>query len=91
MATYKTAYIVTTNSNNEFVVKYSEQFENIRIARWNTSQCTTHYVVAVELANLNRLVTILRELGVSCDVLLTVYISVLVMAGLDVYSIDVKE
>lgn len=28
---YKTAYIVTTNSNNEFVVKYSEQFENIHI------------------------------------------------------------
>lgn len=91
MATYKTAYIVTTNSNNEFVVKYSEQFENIHIDTWNISQDTTHYVDAVEFANLNGLVAILRELGVSCDVLLPVYISVLVMVGLDVYSIDVKE
>lgn len=88
---YKTAYIVTTNSGTEFIVKNSEQFENVRIDTWNISQDTTHYVVAVELANLNGLVAILRELGVSRDILLPVYISVLTMIGLDVYSIAVKE
>lgn len=88
---YKLAYIVTTNSGNEFIVKYSEQFENIHIDTWNIAQDTTHYVVAVELANLNGLVSILRELGVSCDVLLPVYITVLVMVGLVVYSIEIKE
>ena len=77
---YKKAYIVTTNSGTEFVVKDSEQFENIRIDTWNISQDTTHYVVAI-----------LRELGVACAVLLPVFISVLVMVGLDVYSIGVKE
>lgn len=91
MGMYKPAYIVTTNSGTEFVVRYSEQFENINIDTWNISQHTTHYVVAVELANLNRLAAILSELGVVCDVLLPVFISVLVMVGLDVYSIDVKE
>ena len=87
---YKTAYIVTTNSGTEFIVKNSEQHANIHIDTWNISQDTTHYVVAVELANLNGLVAILRELGVACDVLLPVFISVLVMVGLDVYSIDVR-
>ena len=87
----KTAYIVTTNSGTEFIVKRSEQYANICVDTWNIPQDTTHYVVAVELANLNGLVAILRELGVACDVLLPVFISVLVMAGIGVYSIGVKE
>lgn len=88
---YNTAYIVTTNSGTEFIVKNSKQFDNISIDTWNISQDTTHHVVEVEFANLNDLVAILRELGVSREVLLPVFISVLVMVGLDVYSIDVKE
>ena len=88
---YKAAYIVTTNSGTEFVVRYSEQFENIRIDTWGISKDTTPFTVAAEFANLNDLVAILRELGVARDVLLPMYISVLAMIGFDVYSVDVKE
>lgn len=88
---YKTAYIVTTNSGTEFIVKNSENFDNIHIVTWNIPQDTAHYVVATEFANLNGLVAILSDLGVARDVLLPVFILVLVMVGLDVYLIDVKE
>lgn len=91
MTGYKTAYIVTTNSGSEFIVKYAEQFENIYIDTWNVSQYIQPHTAKIEFANLNALVAILRELGAPRDILLPVFISVLAMIGIDVYSIDVKE
>lgn len=91
MATHKTAYVVTTNSNTAFLVRYNEQFENIHVDTWHVWPDVQPHVLRQEFANLNGLLAALRELGTPRDILLPVYISVLTMIGFDVYLIDEKE
>lgn len=83
---YKLAYVVTTNTGNEFIVKQKGNLGGIIIEPFNAYHDTREDFIALHDLHIS-----LVALGVSCDVLLIVYISVLVMAGLDVYSIDVKE
>lgn len=83
---YKPAYVVTTNTGNEFMVKQKGHLGVLIIETFNAYHETREDFIA-----LNDLNTALVALGVSREILLPVYISVLALAGLDVFSIDVKE
>lgn len=82
----KLAYVVTTNTGNEFIVKQKGHLGVLIIEPFNAYQDTREEFIA-----LHDLYISLVALGVSRAILLPVYISVLVMTGLDVDSIDVKE
>lgn len=91
MSTYKTAYVVATNTGNEFTVKQKGHLGALIIETFSASSYVSTNVIRDELTTLQDLCLSLLSLGVSREVLLPVFISVLVMIGLDVYSIDVKE
>lgn len=77
MCTYKTAYVVATNNGNEFTVKQNGHLGVLTIDTFSVSSAVPANVIR-------------EEFNTPQD-LLPVFISVLVMIGLDVYSIDVKE
>lgn len=67
--------------------------QKIIIDQWNIYpyQAQPEKGASTDLANLQMLSDCLLALGAENDTLLPVFISVLVMVGLYVYSIDVKE
>ena len=85
MSTYKTAYVVTTNNGNEFTVRQKECLGVLIIEPFNVKNAMRE-----DLITLHDLHIALVFLGTSREVLLPVFISVLVMIGLDVYPIDEK-
>lgn len=91
MCTYKTAYVVTTNNGNEFMIKQIEPLGVLIIDAFNVWPDRPSKVSREDFFSLKDLHIALLALGVSREVLLQVFISVLLMIGLDVYSIDVKE
>jgi hypothetical protein len=91
MPTYKIAYVVATNNGNEFTVKQNGHLGILTIETFSVSSAVPANATRDEFTTLNDLCLALLRLGVSREVLLPVFISVLVMIGLDVYSIDVKE
>lgn len=90
MSTYKTAYVVTTNNGNEFIVKQMEPLGALSIDAFNVYPDRSSKVSREDFFSLKDLSIALLALGTSGEVLLPVYISVLLMIGLDVYSIDEK-
>ena len=90
MATYKTAYVVTTNNDNVFLIKQTELSGTLIIDAFNLCPGSLSRVMREEFISLKGICIDLLALGVSRDVLLPVFISVLVMIGLDVYSIELK-
>lgn len=84
-------YIVTTNNGNEFMIKQTEPLGALTIDAFNVCPDKPSRVSREEFLSLKGIHIDLLALGVSREVLLPVYISVLVMIGLDVYSIDYKE
>ena len=91
MTVYKTAYVVTTNNGSEFMIKQTGPEEVLIIDAWNVWTDKPSRVSREEFISLKDIHISLLALGVSREILLPVYISVLAMIGLDVYSIDVKE
>ena len=91
MATYKIAYVVATNNGNEFTVKQNWHLGVLTIDTFSVSSDVPANVIRDEFNTLQDLCLALLSLGVSREVLLPVFISVLVMIVLAVYSIDVKE
>lgn len=79
-------YVVATNSGNEFMVKQKGNLGDLIIEPFNV-----YHETREELIALNDLHISLIALGVSREILLPVFISVLAMLSLDVYSIEVKE
>lgn len=88
---YKTAYVVTTNNGNEFMIKQTGPVGALIIDTFNVCPDRPSKVSREDFFSLKDLHIALLTLGVSREVLLPVYISVLAMIGLDVYSIEVKE
>lgn len=91
MSTYKHAYVVATNNGNEFTVKQKGHSGGLTIDTFTVSSAAPANVIRDEFTTLEDLCLALLRLGVSREVLLPVFISVLVMIGLDVYSIEIKE
>lgn len=83
---YVPCYVVATNSGNEFMVKQKGNLDVLIIEPFNV-----HHETREEFIALNDLHISLIALGVSREILLPVFISVLAMLSLDVYSIEVKE
>ena len=83
---YAPCYVVATNSGNEFMVKQKGNLGGLIIEPFNAYHETREEFIA-----LNDLHISLIALGVSREILLPVFISVLAMLSLDVYSIEVKE
>lgn len=90
MTAYNTAYIVTTNNGNEFIVKQKGRSGALIIDRFNVFPDRPSKDSLEVFFSLKDLHIALLALGVSKEVLLHVYISVLAMVGLDVYPVDVK-
>lgn len=90
MAVYKTAYIVTTNNGNEFIVKQKDHLGEIIIDTFNCYSDMPANANREDFITLQDLHIALLALGTSREVLLPVFISVLLMIGLDVYSVDEK-
>lgn len=90
MSTYKPAYVVTTNTGNEFTVKQKGHLGVLIIETFSVCSAVPDNTIRDEFTTLQELCMALLRLGVSREVLLPVFISVLVMIGLDVYSIDEK-
>lgn len=88
---YKLAYVVTTNTGNGFIVKQKEPLGVLNIDTFNVWPDSLSKDSRKDFFSLKDLHMALLDLGVSREVLLPVYISVLAMIGLDVYAIDVKE
>lgn len=87
MTIYKRAYVVTTNTGNEFMIKQKEPLGVLIIDAFNVFPDRPSKVSREEFFSLKDLHIALLALGVSKEVLLPVYISVLAMIGLDVYSV----
>lgn len=91
MSEYQTAYAVTTKTCNEFTVKQKGHLGVLVIEPFKTGCDVPANVIRDEFSTLQELCLALLHLGVPSELLLQVYISVLVLVGFEVYSIDVKE
>lgn len=91
MSEYQTAFVVTAKTGNEFTVKQKGHLGVLVIETFKTWYDVPVNVIRDEFSALQELCLALLNLGVPREVLLPVYISVLVMVGFEVHSIDVKE